>query len=68
MTLKCRTLQPGTFKLSTNGYKAATGTDALADELASVGPPSVIMESFLWNTYVSGVMTDCGDPYFTSGA
>jgi len=51
---------PSNVKAKISGYKKVSGEPALQTTLQSTGPISVCVDASTWQTYQSGVLTDCG--------
>jgi hypothetical protein len=47
--------------VSLTGYASIEGEADMIDHVMSTGPLSVCLDSTVWNTYVSGVVQDCGN-------
>jgi hypothetical protein len=57
---KCRaSLVKGVIGIK--GYSSVLGEKNMINYVMSTGPLSVCLDSTEWSTYVSGVLTDCGD-------
>ena len=47
--------------VSLTGYASIEGESDMIDHVMSTGPLSVCLDSTVWNTYVSGVVQECGN-------
>jgi len=52
---------PSNVQAKISGYKKVVGEPALQQTLQSTGPISVCVDASTWQSYQSGVLTDCGD-------